>query len=604
MSGIVGILNRDGAPVDRDLLREMIGFLAFRGPDAQGVWIDGAVGFGHTLLRTTWESEKEKQPCTLDGQVWLTADARIDAREDLVRELEAAGREPSKDVTDPELILHAYHAWNEKCLDRLLGDFAFAIWDGRRRRLFCARDHFGIKLFYYSQAGGNFLFSNTLKCIRSSPAVSGKLNDSAIADFLLWDMNQNAATTTFRDIQRLPAGHYLVCSEQQFHTTPYWSLPVEDPIFYKRAGDYVEHFQGLLRTAVRDRLRTDRAGVFMSGGLDSSGLAATAREILPAQSPSYDLRAYTAIYDRLIPDDERYFAGLVAEALQMPIHFLVGDRYGLYERWEELCTPEPVHNPAGLAINLDQFKQVSEHCRVVFYGEGPDNAMYYEWPPYVLHLLRTFRWGWLLRDVAWHIRFHRVLPVAGGLGNRLRRLRKRETAARQDPGWIRPELLSLATREGKPRVHPFHPVGHNWLTGPLWDASFERNDAGSTSVPVEVRHPYMDLRVVRYLLATPPIPWCRDKYLLRRAFQGMLPDAVLQRQKTPAQGDDVLERVRNTGLPLWVPEPALARYVDVKALSTVLGSVVLSEESGVLWEILRPVSLNFFLARNRSDLGE
>ena len=195
MSGIVGFLNRDGAPADRRLLDQMNDFLAFRGPDARDTWIEAAVGFGHTLLRTTWESATEKQPCTLDGRVWITADVRVDGREDLIRQLQAAGRDPSKDVTDPELILHAYHAWSEQCLDHLLGDFSFAIWDGRMQRLFCARDHFGIKQFYYSLAGGKFLFSNTLQCIRLDPAVSARLNDAAIADFLVHGNNQNPATT-------------------------------------------------------------------------------------------------------------------------------------------------------------------------------------------------------------------------------------------------------------------------------------------------------------------------------------------------------------------------------------------------------------------------
>lgn len=165
MSGIVGILNRDGAPVDRDLLAKMTGFMAFRGPDAQETWIDGNAGFGHTLLRTTWESEREKQPCTLEGQVWITADARIDRREELIQELQAAGRHPCKGATDPELILHAYHAWNEQCLEHLLGDFSFAIWDGRARRLFCARDHFGIKPFY-----GNSGFSVDIRSYSLSPS--------------------------------------------------------------------------------------------------------------------------------------------------------------------------------------------------------------------------------------------------------------------------------------------------------------------------------------------------------------------------------------------------------------------------------------------------
>jgi asparagine synthase (glutamine-hydrolysing) len=599
MSGIVAIFNRDSAPADRELLVKMTGAMAFRGPDAQGIWTDGPIGFGHTLLRTTWESEREKQPCSLDGQVWITADVRLDGRDDLIHQLQSAGRHPSQDATDPELVLHAYDIWSERCPERLLGDFSFAIWDGRARRVFCARDHFGVKPFYYSQAGENFVCSNTLNCVRLSPAVSGKLNDAAIADFLLVGVNQNPATTTFSDIQRLPAGHCLVCSERQFRISRYWSLPVEDPILYKRADDYVEQFKDLLRSAVRDRLRTDRVGVFMSGGLDSPALAATAREILAARSSSYDLRAYTFVYDRLIWHDERHYAGLVADALGIPIHFLVADGYGLYERWEqpELHTPEPVHNPIGLALGFDQFAEVKSHCRVMLHGEDPDSAMYYEWQPYVLHLLKTFRWGRLLRDLWWHARFHREAPIWGGLRNRLRRARPDGRVAAQ-PNWIRPEILKLATSaaagQGQPRaVHPFHPVAYNWLTEPSWDALFEGLDAAVTSFPVEVRHPYMDVRVVRYLLAIPRIPWCRSKYLIRRAFHGVLPDAVLRRPKTPLRSDPVLERAKATGLPEWVPQPALMRYVDPEIVRTVL-----QQDKPGLSDSLRVLSLNFFLASN------
>src|SRR5438105_1982975 len=113
MSGIVGIFNRDGAAVDRGLLREMTTFMSFRGPDAQNVWQDGPVGLGHAMLRTMAESEKEHQPCSLDGQVWITADARVDARADLIAELESAGRREVRQATDAELILHAYHVWGE-----------------------------------------------------------------------------------------------------------------------------------------------------------------------------------------------------------------------------------------------------------------------------------------------------------------------------------------------------------------------------------------------------------------------------------------------------------------------------------------------------------
>src|ERR1700756_5000969 len=126
MSGIVGIVNLDGAPVNRALLKTMTDHLAFRGPDAQSMWVDdkaGNVGFGHTMLRTTWESEHERQPFSLDGQVWITADARIDDRDNLVEKLASKGHEMTAAEPDSELILHAYHAFGEHCVDHLLGDF-------------------------------------------------------------------------------------------------------------------------------------------------------------------------------------------------------------------------------------------------------------------------------------------------------------------------------------------------------------------------------------------------------------------------------------------------------------------------------------------------
>ena len=139
MSGIVGIINLDGRPVSRELLRRMTDFMIYRGPDAQEIWSAGPVGFGHAMLRTTRESLKESQPLSLDGEIWITADARIDGREELIGKLESKVAADLGDVTDVELILRAYNVWGEGCLEHLIGDFAFAIWDQRERRLFCAR---------------------------------------------------------------------------------------------------------------------------------------------------------------------------------------------------------------------------------------------------------------------------------------------------------------------------------------------------------------------------------------------------------------------------------------------------------------------------------
>ena len=167
MSGIAGILNLDGSPVDGDLLGRMTAYLRFRGPDGQRAWAMKNVGFGHTLLRVTEETARGAQPFTLDGQRWIVGDARVDARQDLIADLRARGQQDvAFDAPDVELILRAYGVWGEDCVSRLLGDFTFAVWDEPRQRLFCARDQLGVKPFFYAQVGQTVLFSNTLDCIR------------------------------------------------------------------------------------------------------------------------------------------------------------------------------------------------------------------------------------------------------------------------------------------------------------------------------------------------------------------------------------------------------------------------------------------------------
>ncbi|MFY9801480.1 MAG: hypothetical protein WAK30_00005, partial [Candidatus Acidiferrales bacterium] len=178
MSGIVGMFERSGAPVDRGLLQALAHFLSYRGPDARETWSNGSIGLGHTMLRTTRGSQVERQPANLGGRLWITADARIDCREELkskLAELES-GKSSGPTVTDSDLILRSYAAWGADCVQHLRGDFAFAIWDVPRKLLFCARDHFGIKPFYYSEMGELFLFSNTLDCVRQHPEVSSELN--------------------------------------------------------------------------------------------------------------------------------------------------------------------------------------------------------------------------------------------------------------------------------------------------------------------------------------------------------------------------------------------------------------------------------------------
>lgn len=616
MSGIVGILNLNGAPVDPQLLGHMTDSLAFRGPDAQASWIKGNVGFGHTLLRTTDESANEQQPFSFDGHVWITADARIDAREDLIRKLAAEGRDASLQRPDVELILHAYFAWGEDCLEHLLGDFAFAIWDECRQTLFCARDHFGAKPFYYACVNGCLIISNTLNCIRIHPEVSDKLNEQAISDFLLVGSNEDFRTTTFSDIHRLPAAHTLMWAIGELKLQRYWTLPIQEEIRFRRENEYIEYFVELLDVAVKDRLRTNHVGVFMSGGLDSSTIAATAQKVLSQSSSAIDLKAFTVVYDWLIPDQERYWSGLVAKKLDIPISYMTADDYRLFERWgqPDMRTPEPYHAPLS-AIGVDRHKLAAAHSRVVLTGEGGDVFLRAS-SSYLPALYNERQFGRLVKDFCRHLLMHRQLSGMG-MGAWLRQLFEKKHPKRYwsmaYPDWVNPAFasrLNLSARweqiNLKPKpVHPRRPEAYAGMTDPCWATFFEEYDAGVFLLPVEVRHPLFDVRLVNYSMRLPSLPWCVNKELMRASMCGVLPESVRRRPKAPVAASMVVSSLQHHGF--FGSEhfdllPELAEYIDqtkwqesvTKCLRQPVDAkrVVDAEQ---IWMQLRPLSLNYWM---------
>ena len=607
MSGIVGIYERSGAPVDRGLLQALAHFLSFRGPDARDTWSQGAIGLGHTMLRTTRESQIEQQPASLDGKLWITADARIDCREELEKKLAQQGQgSAGRAVTDSGLILRAYAAWGAECVQHLRGDFAFAIWDARKKLLFCARDHFGVKPFYYSELGELFLFSNTLDCLRQHPGVSDDLNDAAIGDFLLFGLNCDAATTTFRDIRRLPAAHAMTVSSDGLRIQRYWSAPTAGHIRYQRAEDYVEHFQILLQAAVADRMRLDRAGILLSGGLDSATVATTVRELAGGPGGTTDLRAYTVVYESLIPDQDGRFAREVAEFLKIPHQTIAMDRLQPFERWNEpgISSPEPVDDPffAGL---FDQFRTIAADCRVVFSGEGADNLMHFEMWPFARSLMREGQWISLLRETSRYLSLR--ASVVPGLKRRALGLFGKDPAAPVYPGWLQPDFarrLNLQERSREwselpaHRPHPILPKAHASLSLPHWSSMFELENAGVTRCAVEVRHPFLDLRIVNFMLALPPFPLFFDKQLLREAVAGRLPESVRTRRKAPLAGSPLLEHLRRSRTN-WIQDSDWSGEMDAYVNKSEMAAFHSETHAEKAHSALRPLCLNFWLQSTR-----
>ncbi len=408
MSGIVGIIGSE-AGVDRTLLQRLTDFLSFRGPDGGAVWCDDTAGFGRAWFDTAREAAGREPPFTLDGHAFVVADARLDGRAELLRQLRDRGATCADTATDAELLLHAYRSWGEDCVAHLLGDFAFAIWDAVARRLFAARDHLGIKPFFFAEIDGGILFGNTLNCLRQHPDVSARLNELAIADHLLFGLNHDLATTTFTDIQRLPPAHALTWSNGRWQTRRYWSPPTDGSIRYRDPRDYVDHFRDLLRTAVADRLPAGNVAISMSGGLDSTSLAALAKDVLTSRPEVGQLHAFTVVSDRLIPDEERHYAGLAAEALGVPIRYLSADDYLPFQDTAAggRHFPEPLDDPftGRMVGHLDQ---AATHARVGLSGEGGD-AVLHGSPNYLMSLLRQWRWGRWLGEVT---RYFRAAPLA------------------------------------------------------------------------------------------------------------------------------------------------------------------------------------------------
>lgn len=601
MSGIAGIVLPPGRSVDEPLLRRMAASMTDRGPDGHHTWIAGPVGFAHALLRTT-DLPPAAQPATLDRRTWITADARLDGRAELVRRLQAAGCTGAPTCDDALLILHAYHVWGEHCVDHLLGDFAFAIWDAQSQRVFCARDHFGVKPFYYAEVDGGMVFSNTLDCVRLHPAVGDALNELAVADFLLFGCQHDPAATTFAQIRRLAPAHAMRSENGTAAVRRYWALPADGRVRYRRSADYVDHFNELLRDAVGDRIRDSRPAVWMSGGLDSTAIASTASQVLGGRGGPFHLRPYTVVYESLFNDEERRYAEIAARAIGVSTQLLRADNDLPFDRWDRpgIETPEPIDDPYH-ALRIRQLHEVAAGSRVALLGDGGDEVF---WRPYVLDLVGRVPLSELASDLARCMLIHRQRPAAG-LRVKLEAWRRPHGPRAAMPGWLdadfvarhdlRERFAQAGTRSAVP-AHALRPEAHRRLSSPLLQSFLEGHDPGITRVPLEHRWPFLDVRLVRYLLAIPPLPWCVDKRLARLALNGSLPEALLERPKSPLRGDPIRTHLQTSDVS-WIDRleaaPALSRFVNRRALPPAASAAAAADP----WADLRPLCLNYWLLR-------
>jgi asparagine synthase (glutamine-hydrolysing) len=340
----------------------------------------------------------------------------------------------------------------------------------------------------------------------------------------------------------------------------------------------------------------------MSGGLDSPTVAASAQRIFSRTGAVPGLHAYTGVFDSLIPHEERHYASLVADALKIPIEFLVSDHMKIFEGAEQpdYQTPEPTHS-ALPNTTLDQLRQLAVKSRVVLTGYGGDPALCGRITVHFRQLIERKQFGRVLEDAA------RFFMVEGRLSRlylrgRWRILFPSKGEAPGYPEWLNEDLeKQLNLRERWESLNgaadlcaAVRPEAQDGMASSMWPNLFEMYDSGFTGIPVEVRHPIFDLRLVNFLLAIPILPWCSDKELLREAARGVLPDVVRLRRKSPLATDPLnamLQRPESAWVDRFDPMPELRRYVVRNRVPGVWGD----RESWTATINLRPLSLDFWL---------
>jgi asparagine synthase (glutamine-hydrolysing) len=299
MCGIAGIYRFDGGPVDTAVLRRMADAIRHRGPDDQGVHVDGQVGLGHRRLSIIDLSPRGRQPMSNeDGSIWISFNGEIYNYQELRVDLIKHGHRFRSD-TDTEAIVHLYEEEGVNCLRRLNGMFAFALWDSRARRLLLARDRLGIKPLFYYQDGDKLLFGSEIKSILCDPSVDRQVNVEALHHFLSFNY-MAAPLTMFQGVRQLLPAHYLVVEEGRVSVTEYWDLRFPDGGPTHKDSYYLERVEELFKRAVRRMLVSDVPfGAFLSGGLDSSAVTTFMSQMLEQPVNTFSIGFAEATYSEL-----------------------------------------------------------------------------------------------------------------------------------------------------------------------------------------------------------------------------------------------------------------------------------------------------------------
>ncbi|MER8895061.1 lasso peptide isopeptide bond-forming cyclase [Mesorhizobium sp. M0676] len=556
MSGVAGILLRqEGKPAAAADIQRMLARMQHRAPDGSSWWMDEGVVLGHAWLNTT--DEAGPGPLTMaGGKLAITADCRLDNRDELLARLGIR----DNSVADAVLVMRAYLRWGEACPEHLQGDFAFAIWDAERRQLFCVRDHFGVKPFYYHSSDRRFVFASEIGPILDVGGVDMRISEHQISGFLA-GLPDDPQSTAYADIFRLPARHSLTVTGNQVVLRRYWQI---EPSPRPMRSDTAEEFRHLFSQSVRNRMRGTRAvGAMLSGGLDSSSIACVAGLQNAAQRKPR-LPTFSLVFERGSPMDERPFIEAVLGQEKVDGTLISVGNYAPFAEFERILEEqEETFLAPGLSLTRDIYRTAgAKGMKVLLDGHGGDEVVS-QGHGHLHELADAGKWMELWRELrsasntygdgmlglyyqfltlygpAWRIA--RIKRFANRVLGKLRR----HPTGRPATSWrglinpdlaMRTDLVERFRRAGymPPAVSASETLTHRWLlSNGMVPHAFEVLDKAAANFGVEPRYPFWDKPLVEFCLALPGAEKLNRGFgrsVLRRAMEGILPPAVQWRR--------------------------------------------------------------------------
>ena len=570
MCGIAGIVASDAlAPEDRGRAIAMRDVIAHRGPDDAGLFVDGQAALGHRRLSIVDLAAGHQPLANEEQSIWVVFNGEIYNHAELRPALEGAGHR-YRTRSDTETIVHGYEEWGDACVERLRGMFAFAIWDAPRRRLLLARDRLGVKPLYWTRVGDRLLFSSEIKALLASGLFTPRANEGALPE-LLGTRYLSGTETLFEGVHRLMPGHTLVFEKGNIRIRQYWEIPVgkpSDDITGLRERDVVDRFRSLLEEAVRIRLMADvPLGMFLSGGLDSSAIAA-----LMAGMIDRPLQTFSVAF-RLGADDdgghgkdrafsELEYARQVATAIKADAHEVVIDDEDFFGALPKLIwhEDEPIAHPSSVPLYFVS-ELASRHVKVVLTGEGSDELLagYGKYPRALVNWRAARAYG----AVPDALRSWVATSVVPSLPGRIARYAKRSFLAMprtpeamffdnfasiglaRQRSLLSSRYAALATADrayGPSRTFFDLPNGNSTLLDRLLYTDLKtylvellmKQDQMSMAASIESRVPFLDHRLVEFAATLPPrlkLRGFKTKWILREAVKSMLPVEILTRKK-------------------------------------------------------------------------